>query len=121
MRKLYFLFITSFIFMAHSSAQLSMKVIINAYDDNLRISRNIYGHFSEHLGRCIYDGFVTGEASVKTKDRIRLDVVEALKKIRIPILRWPGGCFADQYHWQDGIGVRDQRPERINTTWGMVT
>ena len=78
------------------------------------ISRNIYGHFSEDLGRCIYDGFWTG-------DHIRMDVVEALKKIKVPALRWPGGCYADQYHWADAIGPRNQRKRTVNTTWGMVT
>lgn len=78
------------------------------------ISRNIYGHFSEDLGRCIYDGFWTG-------DHIRMDVVEALKKIRVPVLRWPGGCYADQYHWRDAIGPREQRKQTVNTTWGMVS
>ena len=77
------------------------------------ISRNIYGHFSEDLGRCIYDGFWTG-------DHIRMDVVDALKKIRVPVLRWPGGCYADQYHWADAIGPRKQRRHTVNTTWGMV-
>jgi len=78
------------------------------------ISRNIYGHFSEHLGRCIYDGFWTG-------DHIRMDIVDALKKIKIPVLRWPGGCYADQYHWRDAIGPREQRKRTVNTSWGMVT
>jgi alpha-N-arabinofuranosidase len=78
------------------------------------ISRNIYGHFSEDLGRCIYDGFWTG-------DHIRMDVVEALKKIRVPVLRWPGGCYADQYHWADAIGPGNQRKRTVNTTWGMVS
>ncbi len=77
------------------------------------ISRNIYGHFSEDLGRCIYDGFWTG-------DHIRMDIVEALKKIKVPALRWPGGCYADQYHWADAIGPREQRKRTVNTTWGMV-
>ncbi len=77
------------------------------------VSRNIYGHFSEDLGRCIYDGFWTG-------DHLRMDVVEALKKIRVPVLRWPGGCYADQYHWADAIGPRNQRKRTVNTTWGMV-
>lgn len=79
-----------------------------------QISRYIYGQFAEHLGRCIYDGIWTG-------DKFRMDVVDALKKIKIPILRWPGGCFADQYHWRDGIGPRDQRKKTVNTQWGMVT
>lgn len=78
------------------------------------ISRNLYGHFSEHLGRCIYDGFWTG-------DKIRMDIVDALKRIKVPVLRWPGGCFADQYHWRDAIGPREQRKRIVNTTWGMVT
>ena len=77
------------------------------------ISKNIYGHFSEDLGRCIYDGFWTG-------DHIRMDVVEAMRKIKIPVLRWPGGCFADQYHWRDAIGPREQRKQTVNTTWGMI-
>jgi alpha-L-arabinofuranosidase len=78
------------------------------------ISRNIYGHFSEDLGRCIYDGFWTG-------DHIRMDVVAALKKIKVPVLRWPGGCYADQYHWRDAIGPRNQRKRTVNTSWGMVS
>ena len=69
------------------------------------ISKHIYGHFAEHLGRCIYDGFWVDENStIPNKGRIRLDIVEALKKIKIPNLRWPGGRFADEYHWRDGIG-----------------
>ncbi len=86
-----------------------------------QISKYIYGHFAEDLGHCIYDGFwVDSNLNVPKKDRIRLDVVDALKKINIPVLRWPGGCFADQYHWSDGIGERNKRPARVNTTWGMV-
>lgn len=85
------------------------------------INRNIYGHFSEHLGRCIYEGIWVGEDSPIPNTRgIRNDVVAALKKIRIPVLRWPGGCFADEYHWKDGIGPREKRPSIINTHWGGV-
>lgn len=94
--------------MAQSSMNLSIRDTAGPV-----IDRNIYGHFSEDLGRCIYDGFWTGE-------KIRMDVVEALKKIKVPVLRWPGGCFADQYHWRDGIGPRKDRKKTINTTWGMV-
>jgi len=79
-----------------------------------QISRYIYGQFAEHLGRCIYDGIWAG-------DHYRMDVVDALKRIKIPLLRWPGGCFADQYHWRDGIGPRGQRKKTVNTSWGMVT
>ena len=75
------------------------------------ISRHIYGHFAEHLGRCIYGGFYVGEDSaIPNEGGIRLDVVEALRAIDIPNLRWPGGCFADEYHWKDGIGPKQDRP-----------
>ena len=87
-----------------------------------KISRNIYGHFAEHLGRCVYEGFWVGEDSPIPNTRgIRNDVVEALKKIKVPVLRWPGGCFADEYHWKEGIGPRNQRPKMLNTHWGMIT
>jgi alpha-N-arabinofuranosidase len=98
------------------------RMIIYTDKGTEQISRNIYGHFSEHLGGCIYDGFWVGEDSPIPNTRgIRNDVVEALRKIRIPVLRWPGGCFADEYHWKEGIGPRDKRPTMINTHWGMVT
>ncbi|ROR74078.1 alpha-N-arabinofuranosidase [Bogoriella caseilytica] len=85
------------------------------------ISRHLYGHFAEHLGRCIYDGFWVGEdADVPHEGGIRADVVEALRAIAIPNLRWPGGCFADEYHWMDGIGPREDRPRMVNTHWGDV-
>lgn len=86
-----------------------------------QIDRNIYGHFAEHLGRCIYEGIWVGEeSSIPNVRGIRTDVVEALRKIKVPVLRWPGGCFADEYHWMDGIGPRAQRPTMINTHWGGV-
>jgi alpha-N-arabinofuranosidase len=86
------------------------------------ISRHIYGHFSEHLGHCIYGGYWVGEnADILNTRGIRNDVVAALKSTNIPNLRWPGGCFADEYHWMDGIGPRENRPEMINTHWGGVT
>jgi len=86
-----------------------------------KIDRNIYGHFSEHLGRCIYEGYWVGEDSTIPNVRgIRTDVVEALRKIKAPVMRWPGGCFADEYHWMDGIGPREKRPTMINTHWGGV-
>ena len=91
-------------------------------ETDMVISRHIYGQFAEHLGRGIYDGFwVDPKMPVKKQDRVRLDIVEALKKIKIPNLRWPGGCFADEYHWRDGIGVRTGRPKMVNTNWGGVT
>jgi len=97
------------------------RMIIYTDKGTERISRNIYGHFSEHLGSCIYGGFWVGEDSPIPNTRgIRNDVVEALRKIKIPVLRWPGGCFADEYHWKDGIGPREERPSMVNTHWGMV-
>lgn len=105
-----------------SSFAQSVKITVQNPDSGITISKHIYGHFSEHLGRCIYDGFWVNEGStIPNKGRIRLDVVEALKKINIPNLRWPGGCFADEYHWRDGIGPRNQRPKMVNTNWGGVT
>jgi len=97
------------------------KLIINADCGKETISRHIYGHFAEHLGRCIYGGLWVGEDSAIPNVRgIRRDVVEALRRINIPNLRWPGGCYADEYHWMDGIGPREQRPTMINTHWGGV-
>lgn len=86
------------------------------------ISKHIYGHFAEHLGRSIYDGLYVGEDSnIPNKDGVRLDIIKALKDIQIPNLRWPGGCFADTYHWKDGIGPKDERPSIVNAWWGGVT
>ena len=96
--------------------------MIRADQGETRINRHIYGHFAEHLGRCIYDGFWVGEESPIPNTRgIRRDIVEALRKLCIPNLRWPGGCFADEYHWMDGIGPRAKRPTMVNTHWGGVS
>jgi len=85
------------------------------------INRNVYGHFAEHLGRCIEEGIWVGEgSSIPNVRGIRKDVLSALKALDIPVLRWPGGCFADEYHWRDGIGPRESRAKRINTHWGGV-
>src|SRR5450432_1224756 len=99
------------------------QIILHADLGKTKISKNIYGHFSEHLGKCIYGGFYVGEGNTKitNKDGVRLDVVEALKKLKVPNLRWPGGCFADTYHWKDGIGPKDKRPKMVNKWWGGVT
>lgn len=96
-------------------------VIVNADIPGPVISRHLYGHFAEHLGRCIYGGFWVGEDSdVPHIGGIRRDVVEALRELAVPNLRWPGGCFADEYHWRDGVGPREQRPSMVNTNWGNV-
>jgi alpha-L-arabinofuranosidase len=85
------------------------------------VHRNVYGHFAEHLGRGIYEGIWVGPGSPIPNTRgIRNDVVAALKALSVPVLRWPGGCFADEYHWKDGIGPREKRPSMINTHWGGV-
>jgi alpha-L-arabinofuranosidase len=85
------------------------------------VNRNIYGHFAEHLGRGIYEGIWVGpDSKIPNTRGIRNDVLAALKELHVPVLRWPGGCFADEYHWKDGIGPREQRPSMINTHWGGV-
>lgn len=98
------------------------KLYINENNKKGRISPEIYGHFSEHLGRCIYEGLYVGEDSdIPNVNGMRKDVVDALKEMQIPVLRWPGGCFADEYHWQDGIGPKEKRKKIVNTHWGGVT
>jgi alpha-N-arabinofuranosidase len=98
------------------------KIIISANKSGPQISRHIYGHFAEHLGRCIYEGIWVGpDSKIPNTRGIRNDVVQALKKIKIPVLRWPGGCFADEYHWRDGIGPQKDRPSIVNTHWGGTT
>jgi alpha-N-arabinofuranosidase len=106
-----------------SWAQDGLKAtgVVHGDQDGGQISRHIYGHFAEHLGRCIYDGIWVGEdSSVPNIRGMRKDIIEALKATKIPNLRWPGGCFADDYHWRDGIGPRAERPKRINMHWGQV-
>jgi alpha-L-arabinofuranosidase len=100
-----------------------VEVTISARSQKTTISRHIYGHFAEHLGRCIYDGFYVGEKNkiIPNTKGVRNDIVAALKKLNIPNLRWPGGCFADTYHWKDGIGVKEKRPKMVNVWWGGVT
>jgi alpha-N-arabinofuranosidase len=116
------LLLSVFLISLSGFGQSVSSLSIDATASKYTINRHIYGHFSEHLGRCIYDGYWVKESmNVPKQDRIRLDVVEALKKIQIPNLRWPGGCFADEYHWRDGIGPRNERPSMINTNWGNVT
>ncbi|WEL16642.1 Alpha-L-arabinofuranosidase, glycosyl hydrolase family 51 [Halorhabdus sp. SVX81] len=82
------------------------------------IDPNLYGHFAEHLGRCIYGGLWVGEDDrVPTEDGVRMDTIDLLADLDMPVLRWPGGCFADDYHWEDGIGPREERPTRRNAFW----
>lgn len=97
------------------------KLYINPKVTKGKINKEIYGHFSEHLGRCIYEGIYVGENSeIPNVKGMRKDVVSALKELNIPVLRWPGGCFADEYHWKDGIGPKEGRMKMVNTHWGGV-
>ncbi len=85
------------------------------------IRKDVYGHFAEHLGRGIYDGIWVGpNSSIAHTEGLRQDVLEALRAIHIPVLRWPGGCFADEYHWKDGIGRPEDRRTMVNSNWGGV-
>ncbi|KJD34418.1 alpha-N-arabinofuranosidase [Tamlana nanhaiensis] len=103
-------------------AQNVTNVKLTNPDDAPIISKHIYGHFAEHLGRCIYGGFYVGEDSdIPNTNGVRNDVIKALKELKVPNLRWPGGCFADTYHWRDGIGPKEDRPEMVNRWWGGVT
>ena len=97
------------------------KYLINPNQKISKINKDIYGTFSEHLGRCIYEGVFVGEDSpIPNVNGMRKDVVNALKEMGLPVLRWPGGCFADEYHWKDGIGPKESRKKMINTHWGGV-
>ncbi len=98
------------------------KLFVNPKNQKGHIHAELQGHFSEHLGRCIYEGLYVGENSdIPNTNGMRNDVVQALKELHIPVLRWPGGCFADEYHWMDGVGPKQQRKKMINTHWGGVT
>lgn len=97
----------------------TLKLTLNPLDKRSQIRREIYSNFSEHLGRCIYDGiFVGKDSDIPNIEGYRKDVVEAFRQIKLPVLRWPGGCFADEYHWKDGIGEPSGRKKMINTHWG---
>ncbi len=97
------------------------SIVVDTNNKKQTISRDIYGHFSEHLGRCIYGGFWVGKDSdIPNINGYNKAVVQAFKDIDIPNLRWPGGCFADEYHWKDGIGPKENRKRMINTHWGGV-
>lgn len=98
------------------------KLYINEKNKKGHINAELYGNFSEHLGRCIYEGVYVGENSeIPNTNGMRNDVVAALKEMKLPVLRWPGGCFADEYHWKDGIGPKETRKKMVNTHWGGVT
>ncbi len=111
--------LTACIVFRYGHAQNMVTLNVSAAKDT--INKNIYGHFAEHLGRCIYDGVYSGNAkNIPNKNGIRLDIVQALQKLKVPVLRWPGGCFADTYHWKDAIGPKEKRKQISNTSWGNV-
>lgn len=100
---------------------INVKLKVDTERTKSRIAPEIYGQFSEHLGRCIYEGIYVGENSkIPNINGMRTDVVEALRGVKLPVLRWPGGCFADEYHWKDGIGPKEDRKSIVNKNWGGV-
>ena len=109
----------SFLFISLTCSAQDATVTIHCNQQGPKINKEIYGQFAEHLGSCIYGGLWVGpNSSIPNTDGYRTDVFNALKELQIPVLRWPGGCFADDYHWMDGIGPRDQRPSLRNKNWG---
>lgn len=115
------LFTTFFALTALWTATAQTTVTIHADQGKETIHKEIYGQFAEHLGTCIYGGIWVGpDSPIPNTDGYRNDVLQALRDLHIPVLRWPGGCFADEYHWMDGIGPRDQRPTMQNNNWGGV-
>jgi alpha-N-arabinofuranosidase len=101
--------------------ETTATLTIRADQPGAKIDRHIYGQFAEHLGHGIYQGVWVGEhSSIRNERGFRSDVVAALRDLHVPVVRWPGGCFADEYHWRDGIGPRDKRPVTVNTNWGGV-
>ena len=117
MKKLMFLV---FCMVSVASLRAQVNVLqIDAAGGKMKINKNIYGQFAEHLGRCIYDGIWVGKnSSIPNVNGYRKDLLEALQALKIPVLRWPGGCFADTYHWKNGIGPLNERPKVKNVFWG---
>ena len=117
--------LTSALFAAGLAAaqdKASATATLRADQPGPEVSRYLFGQFAEHLGYGIYGGIWVGEDSKIPNTRgYRNDVVAALKELQVPVVRWPGGCFADEYYWRDGIGPRGQRRVKINTHWGGVT
>ncbi len=98
----------------------NVRLTLNPLDQRSKINKEIYSNFSEHLGRGIYDGIYVGEDSkIPNIEGYRKDVVEAFRELKLPVLRWPGGCFADEYHWKDGIGEKSARAGVVNN-WGHI-
>src|SRR3954453_14071320 len=95
------------------------QITVHADEPIGTIRPELYGHFAEHLGACVDEGIWVGVNSlIPNVNGIRADVIEAIRKLSPPVIRWPGGCFADDYHWEDGVGPREDRPRRVNAWWG---
>ncbi len=111
------------VFSAFPVSGQTVDAVLHFNDAKTVINRNIYGHFAEHLGHCIYDGIYVGDTNrvIPNTAGVRNDIIAALKKLKVPVLRWPGGCFADTYHWKNGVGPKKDRPAMINQWWGGVT
>lgn len=100
-------------------AQQKASITVLPDDGKEIISKHIYGQFAEHLGTCIYGGLWVGpNSTISNTNGYRNDVLNALKELKVPVLRWPGGCFADEYHWMDGVGPQEKRPRMVNNNWG---
>lgn len=97
----------------------SVTLQMDQVNPDAKIMPEIYGQFAEHLGACIYGGLWVGpDSSIPNTNGYRNDVLQALKELKVPVMRWPGGCFADEYHWRDGIGPQKDRPTQVNNNWG---
>ena len=120
MKKFFFTALAAAVIPVMAAGQMKINVNIDSdITDGQIIPKEIYGQFAEHLGSCIYGGLWVGpESEIPNVDGYRTDVLEALKTLKVPVMRWPGGCFADEYHWRDGIGPREDRPRMVNSNWG---
>src|SRR5580704_11363146 len=104
---------------ALSWAALEQRVEVQTASEIGTVRPELHGHFAEHLGSCVYGGLWVGKNSpIPNMNGFRKQAVDYLRDLGIPVLRWPGGCFADDYHWRDGIGAPAQRPKRVNIHWG---
>ena len=116
--KLYTLVFICLLLVSPIFCQNTLEVYTNAAEH--RINKNIYGHFAEHLGRCIYGGIFEEDSPLSNGEGYRKDVIEAVRPLNVSVLRWPGGNFASGYNWRDGIGPRDSRPVRPDHAGGAL-
>jgi alpha-N-arabinofuranosidase len=97
----------------------SYQILIRSDVETGLVRPAFHGQFAEHLGSCVYGGLWVGKnSSIPNINGYRQQAVEYLRELGVPVLRWPGGCFADDYHWRDGIGPAEKRPKRVNIHWG---